>query len=148
MEVRNVQEQKTAAIRVRTPLARLKDELGKGDGEIMGGLGSQGMTPGGAAFAIYYNMDMNDLDVEMGFVVASTCRAAGRMKPGTLPGGRTVVAVHKGPYETMERTYNEITAFMAQQKVTPRGACYEVYITGPDVKPEDMVTEIYFPLKE
>ena len=148
MEVKQFQEQKTATIRVRTPLARLKDELGKAYGEIMGGLGSQGMAPSGAAFAIYHNMDMSDLDVEMGFIVPSPCRAQGRMKPGTLPAERTVVAVHKGPYETMEKTYNEITAFMARQKVTPRGPCYEMYLTGPDVRPEDMVTEIYFPLKE
>jgi effector-binding domain-containing protein len=149
MEIKVKQEQKTASIRLRTAVAGLKPELGKAYGEIMGLLGGQGVQPAGAPFAIYYNMDMNDLDVEMGFPVASPFRAGGRVKPGTIPGGRTAVSVHKGSYETMEKAYNDIAAFIAKEKAVARGLCYEVYLNDPQtVKPDDLLTEINFPLSE
>ncbi len=149
MEITKKQEQRTACIRIRTAMANLQGELGKGYGEIMSFLGKQGVQPVGAPFAIYHNMDMNDLDVEMGFPVAVPFRAEGRMKPGAIPGGRTAVAMHKGPYETLEKTYNGITAFIAENKASPTGLCYEVYMSDPqNTKPEDMLTEINFPLRD
>ncbi len=149
MEIKTKQAQKTAAIRLRTPVAALKAEFGRSYGEIMGSLGKQGVQPVGAPFAIYYNMDMNDLDVEMGFPVAAAFRAEGRVKAGAVPGGRTAVAVHKGPYDTVEKTYNELTAFIAEKKAAPTGVCYEVYLNDPQVtKPEDLLVEVNFPLKD
>jgi effector-binding domain-containing protein len=149
MEITTKQEQGAACIRIRTAVANLQGELGKGYGEIMSVLGRQGVQPVGAPFAIYHNMDMNDLDVEMGFPVAAPFRAEGRIKPGSIPGGRTAVATHKGPYETMEKTYNGITAFIAEKKAVPMGLCYEVYLSDPQTtKPEDMLTEINFPLRD
>jgi effector-binding domain-containing protein len=71
------------------------------------------------------------------------------MKEGSIPGGRTAVAVHKGPYETMEKTYNAINAFIAENKSQPAGLCYEVYLSDPQkTRPEDMLTEVNFPLRE
>jgi effector-binding domain-containing protein len=149
MEITTKQEQRTACIRIRTTLADLPGHLGAGYGEIMSSLGRQGVQPVGAPFAIYYNMDMNDLDVEMGFPVAAPFREEGRMKPGSIPGGRTAVTTHRGPYNTMEKTYNGLTAFIAENKAVPTGLCYEVYMSDPqNTKPEDMLTEINFPLRD
>lgn len=143
MEIKTRQEQPTASIRLRTPQSKLKEELGPAFGEVAVLLGKQGSRPAGSPFAVYYNMDMNDLDVEIGFPVAGPVRADGRMKPSALPGGRTAMATHKGPYETFEATYGALTAFMQKSKVQPQGMCYEIYLNDPaSVKPEDLVTKI------
>ena len=148
MEIKAKQEQRTASIRLRTPVVKLKEEMGKAYGEIAMLLGKQRTGPAGLPFAIYHNMDMNDLDVEIGFPVVQPIRAEGRMKPGALPSGRTAVAVHKGPYDKSEPTYNALMAFIQQSKAEARGLCYEVYLNEPDTtKPEDLLTEINFPLK-
>jgi effector-binding domain-containing protein len=148
MEITTRQEQPTASIRVRTPQAKLKEELGKAFGEVAMLLGKQGSGPAGYPFSMYYNMDMNDLDVEIGFPVAGPVRAEGRMKPSVLPGGRTAMATHKGPYEKFESTYGALAAFMQKSKVQPVGMCYEIYLNDPaTAKPDDLLTEIYFPLK-
>jgi len=149
MEIKIRQEQATASIRVRTPQAKLKEELGKAFGEVAMLLGRQGGGPAGNPFAVYHNMDMNDLDVEIGFPVARPVRAEGRMKPSALPSGRTAMAMHKGPYEKFESTYGALTAFMQKSKVQPVGMCYEIYLNDPaSTKPEELLTEIYFPLKD
>jgi predicted DNA-binding transcriptional regulator YafY/effector-binding domain-containing protein len=148
MEIKVKQEQKTACVRFRSTVEGLKEEIGGVYGEVMGLLGQQGVQPAGAPFAIYHNMDMKDLDVEAGFPVAGPFKAGGRVRQGVIPGGRTVVAVHKGPYDQMHTVYNEITALIAREKAVPTGLCYEVYLSDPQVtKPEDLLTEVDFPLK-
>jgi effector-binding domain-containing protein len=149
MEITRREERATASIRMRTSMEGLKQELGRAYGEIMQLLGSQGVQPAGAPFSIYYNMDMEDLDVEMGFPVAGAFNAGGRVKPGVLPGGRTAVCVHKGSYETIGDSYNALSAFIQQNGAAPRGLCYEFYLTDPQVtNPQDLLTEINFPLTE
>ena len=87
MEITTRKAQKTASIRTRTSMEGLTEAFGSGYSEIMALLGPQGVQPAGAPFAIYYNMDMKDLDVEMGFPVTASFKAGGRVKSGTLPGG-------------------------------------------------------------
>jgi effector-binding domain-containing protein len=148
MEIVMKAEQKTACIRARTPVSGLAREMGAAYGEIMMHLGKQGIQPAGAPYALYHNMDMNDLDVEMGFPVASPFTAAGRMTPGTIPGGRTAVGMHKGPYDQIEGTYKALAAFMQEQKVVPLGPAFEVYLNDPQTtKPQDLLTEVNFPLR-
>jgi effector-binding domain-containing protein len=147
MEITTKQGQKTASIRTRTSKEGLKQELGGAFGEIMQLLGGQGVQPSGAPFSVYHNMDMEDLDVEIGYPVNVPFKAGGRVKPGVLPAGRTAVCVHKGPYETMVDSYNALTAFIAKNKAVPQGLCFESYLNDPQTtKPEDLLTEIGFPL--
>jgi effector-binding domain-containing protein len=148
MEITTKQGQSTASIRLRTPVAQLKEELGKAYGEIGMLLGQQSTGPSGPPFAVYHNMDMNDLDVEIGFPVAHPIRAEGRMKASVLPAGPTAVAVHKGPYEAMEQAYKDLMGFIQKHAAEAQGLCYEVYLNDPQsTKPEDLLTEINFPLK-
>lgn len=149
MEIKTKSEQQTASVRVRTSVERLKEEFATGYAEIAAALERQGTTPTGAPYALYYNMDMQDLDVEMGFPVAGPFKPEGRIKKGVLPGGRTAMHTHKGPYEAIHNSYNALSEFMAEQKVVPKGLCYESYLTDPGTTPpEDLVTEINFPLTD
>jgi len=149
MEITTKKGQAAACIRLRTSMDDLKREFEKGYGEIMGLLGKQGLQPCGAPFTIYHNMDMKDLDVEMGFPVGADFAASGRVVQGAIPGGRTAVTVHKGPYETIGETYNALTAFIAKSKAVPKGLCYESYLNDPQTtRPEELLTEICFPLND
>ncbi len=59
--------QPTLTIRTHTPVAKLPQVLGESYGAIGQYLGRLGETPGGAPFVAYYNMNMEDLDIEVGF---------------------------------------------------------------------------------
>ena len=149
MEITMKQGQKTASIRAHTSVEALSRDLGRAFGEIMQLLGAQGVQPAGAPFSIYYNMDMKDLDVEMGFPVNAAFAAGGRVKPGVLPSGRTAVCLHRGSYETIRDSYAALSAFMEKNKAVPRGPCYESYLTDPQTtRPQDLMTEICFPLTD
>ena len=148
MEVREVREQDTVSIRTVAPVEKLPKVLGLGYGEIMEYLGSGGVQPAGPPFAMYHNMDMSALDVEFGFPISGQVAAKGRIKPGKLPAGRTAVTLHVGAYDKIHEAYDRLTAFVKEKGLEPAASCYEVYLNDPqDTAPEELQTEIYFPLK-
>lgn len=150
MEIRTVDERPTVAIRTTTTGEMLPRILGEGYGEIMQYLErTPGIETAGPPFSLYHNMDMDHLDVELGFPVSGTPRAEGRIGPSRLPGGRAVVAIHVGPYETLEKTYTKAMAYMEREGLKPAELMYEMYLNDPDeVPPEQLQTEVYFPLRE
>ena len=155
MEIRSTNERDTMAIRTSTPLEKLPEVMGACYGEIMQYLGSAGIRPAGPPFAIYHNMDMSSLDVEIGFPVAVGAadttgkQGRGRVRPGKIPGGKAVVAIHTGPYAKLGETYDRLLAFVKEQGLTTESFSYEYYLNDPGTTPpESLQTEIYFPLKD
>lgn len=149
MEIIELKERPTAAIRFRTPVSELPNMMGQVYGEIAGYMGKNGIQFAGPPFAMYYNMDMDNLDVEIGFPVMERIEGEGRVQPGTLPGGKMATAKHSGPYATIETAYNALTAFVKEKGLTADEGCmYEEYLNSPeDTPPEKLETNIYFLLK-
>ena len=149
MEIREVTERDTVSIRTSTPVDKLSEVMGKCYGEIMGYLGPKGVQPIGPPFVIYYNMDMSNLDVEIGFPVAEPEEGKGDVKAGKLPGGRTAVTVHIGPYDKIGESYNNLTAYVGEKGLEIDAFTYEFYLNDPSVTPpEKLETEIHFPIKK
>ena len=92
-----------------------------------------------------------DADIEVAIPVAAPLVINGNGPKGmtcyTLPGGRMLRATHKGPYETLETTYNEIFAWMTEYSREVTGPIREVYPNDPrEVAAEEILTEIYVPV--
>lgn len=138
--------QAALVVRTRTRVQDLPKVLGQVFGQIAAYVAQAGGALKGPAFTAYHNMDMQDLDVEIGFPVAVPVPPQGRMVVTEIPGGKAAVAMHIGPYDTVERTYKRLEAFMKEQHVTPRGVAYEMYFDPPETPPEKIRTQIMFPL--
>jgi len=148
MEMRNVDEQRTAAVRLTTPVEKLPEVMGEVYGEVAGFLARRGLEFAGPPFALYYNMDMAALDVEMGFPVTIDVEGEGRVFAGSLPGGPTACTVHIGPYSELERTYTALMEYVQGQGLEVQGWTYETYLNSPeDTPPEKLRTEIFYPIK-
>ncbi|SET16589.1 effector-binding domain-containing protein [Natronincola peptidivorans] len=140
--------QPVLSIRTRTTVDNLSEEIGKAYGVILQYLKEIGEEPLGVAFAAYYNMDMQDLDVEMGFPVSKPLEGKGEIKASEIPGGKQVSCMYKGPYKEMEPTYNAMMQWMKDNGHTATGAAYEFYYNSPmDVPESELLTKIVFPLK-
>lgn len=141
-------EQHALACRTRGSVEEIPAILGRVYGEIMGLLQVAGENPGGAPFVIYYNEDMQNLDMEIGFPVNKVLSGKGDIKGITIPGGKIATTLHQGPYKEVEATYNKIIPFMQEQGVTPQGHVIEYYLNDPAVTPEaELLTKVVFPLK-
>lgn len=147
-ELTNPKEQPVLSMRTRIAVANLPQELGKAYGAILQYLGEIGEQAGGAAFAAYYNMDMENLDVEMGFPVSKPVAGKGEIKAGCIPAGKQASCMFKGPYEQMAPVYEAMTAWMNENGHIPTGVCYEFYYNSPmDVPVSELLTKVVFLLK-
>ena len=147
-EVKEQKAQSTASIRTRTSVSQLPAVIGKSYGAIGKHLGQTGGVCTGAPFAIYYNMDINDLDVELGFPVAKSIKESDEIKNSQTPAGKAVMFTHVGPYSELEKTYRHAMDWMKESNFKESGIVCEFYLNDPTVTPpEDLITEIKIFLK-
>ncbi len=140
--------QPVLSIRTRVTVQDLARVSGQSYGAIAQYLGELGEQPAGAPFAAYSNMDMQDLDVELGFPVTRPLPGKGDIQPGEIPGGLLASVMHVGPYSDCGPAYEALTQFAKDQGHTPTGAAYEMYLNDPTVTPpEQLMTQVMFPLQ-
>lgn len=67
-----------------------------------------------------------------------------------VKGGRYAMSTHFGPYDTLAETYSQLCGQWIPQngyEIDDRG-CVEIYQNSPeDTEPQDLITDIYIPLK-
>ncbi len=140
--------QPALSIRTTTSIKNLPQELGKAYGAIGQYLGQLGEQPAGAPYAAYFNWDMSNLEVEIGFPVSSSLPDKDEIKAAELPGGKLARCLYTGPYKEIEPAYNALTAWVKEHGYEATGVSYEFYLNDPgEVSPSELLTQIVFPLK-
>lgn len=148
IQLTEAKEQPVLSIRTKTSVAKLPEEIGRAYGAIAAYLKELGEASAGAPFTAYYNLDMDDLDVEMGFPVSKPLAGKGEIKASVIPAGKQASCVFKGPYLQMTPAYEALTAWVAEQGLEPTGISYEHYLNAPgEVPDEELLTKIVFPIK-
>ncbi|MEN6390828.1 MAG: GyrI-like domain-containing protein [Syntrophomonas sp.] len=146
-----IEEQKAQpmlCIRMKTSMEKLPAAIGEGYTRIMKYLEELGVQAQYAPYTAYYNLDMNDLDVEMGFPVGEIFPDKDGIKAGQIPPGKVVSCLYKGAYAEMEEPYKEIMKWIEESGHVPTGVYYEYYFNSPQEVPEsELLTRIVIPLK-
>jgi effector-binding domain-containing protein len=139
--------QPALSVRAHAAVSELPALFGRAYGAIMQYLGELGEQPAGMPFAAYYNMDMQNLDVEIGFPVARRLAGRGEIQASEFPGGRLASVMHVGPYDQVGPAYEALAQWVKERGYEATGVAYELYYSGPETPPEEIRTEIVFPLK-
>jgi effector-binding domain-containing protein len=146
-EIQEQPARPTLSIRFRSPVGELAQHFGRIYTAIGQYVEEAGGEHAGPAFATYYNMDMDDLDVEAGFPVAKALPAKGEIQAGEIPGGMFAICHYTGPYAEITSAYEALTQFAGGKGYAPAGTAYEWYFDGPDVPEQDHRTDVAFPVK-
>lgn len=147
-EVIETAAQPVLSVRTVTSVDNLPKVLGKAYNSIIAYLGENGEQPADAAFAAYYNMDMENLEVEMGFPVAKELAGKGEIIASLVPAGKKATCMYKGAYKEMGPTYEAMTKWMNDNGLQPTGVVYEFYYNSPMEVPEsELLTKIVFLLE-
>jgi AraC family transcriptional regulator len=65
-----------------------------------------------------------------------------------IPAHSVVYAIMKGPYDKIALEYANIMKWMAEKGYKMNGPVTEIYLeAGPDIPPEQLVTEVQFPIE-
>ncbi|HEX79042.1 MAG TPA: GyrI-like domain-containing protein [Dehalococcoidia bacterium] len=147
VEFKEQKAQPVLSIRTRTNLTDLPKLIGDSYHKIAAYLEELGEKPADVPFTAYHNMDMKNMDVEMGFPVTRPLPGRGDIKAGKTAGGQVAVYMHTGPYSKLEVVYNEIFRQIAEKGCQPKGIYYEYYYNSPDeVLESELLTRIVIPL--
>lgn len=146
--VENTGAQPILSIRKVTSVDSLPEEMGKAFQSVIAAIVQAGGKPAGAPFAAYYNMDMQNLDVEMGFPVARPMEGRGGIIAREIPAGKKAAGIHRGPYREMAGLYDAMQKWMTENGHQPTGIVYEFYLNSPmEVSEDELLTRVVFPLK-
>jgi effector-binding domain-containing protein len=108
-------------------------------------LAEQGVAITGPAFARYHGPPDVTVDLEVGFTTDADVEPVDEVRPGSLPGGRFVRAVHIGDYDELRTAWTRLATWIAAQGHTAGPDVWEVYVTAPSpgMDPADLRTELY-----
>jgi effector-binding domain-containing protein len=147
-EIKEQPAQPVLSIRASSPVQGLPQVLGASLGAITQHLGSLGENPAGAPFVAYFNMDMQDLDIEIGIPVSHPLEGVGNIQANKIFGGKLATCFYVGPYSDIGPAYEALTQFVKDKGFEATGTAYEFYLNDPQtVQPTELQTQIYFPLK-
>ena len=140
--------QPVLAVRTRTPASELPQVLGRAYQAIVNLLGELEEDPAGPPYTAYFNMDMQNLDVEIGFPVSQKLKGRGEVIAGEIPAGSFASCLHTGPYSEIKSAYQVLMQWVVREGHEATGVSYEFYLNDPNqTPPEELMTQIVFPLK-
>ncbi|MGP6140566.1 GyrI-like domain-containing protein [Jeotgalibaca sp. A127] len=145
IEMVETQEQPTLVLKKNTSAQELPKILGDSFMAVLNHVWELGEQPTGPAFVGYFNLDMAHLQLEIGFPVSKNLPGKGEVLAGTIPSGKQVTCLYKGPYMQMTSAYQEIEDWIEKHGYTTLGPVYEFYLNSPEEVPEEeLLTKIVF----
>lgn len=146
-------EQPVLSVRTRCSVQNLPNEIDKIYGELFSYLDELDTCSSNFVcdmpFVAYYNMDMNDMDVEIGVPTVNIVPEKGRLKARTIPQQKYVSAMYRGEYKDIGCVYEDMSKWIIENKYIPEGISYEYYYNEPNSSlPEsELITKVVMPLK-
>jgi DNA-binding transcriptional MerR regulator len=107
----------------------------------------------GKAMTLYYDDEYkeDDADFEPCFPVRKGKEVEG-ISVHELKGGKAVILIHKGPYETLGESYKKLFDYIHQKKSKTMLPSREIYLKGPGMilkgNPKNYLTEIQVMVQE
>jgi len=142
------EDQHILSIRTKTTMTDLPTVIEESYSKIFDYLNELGEEPTDVPFTAYHSLDMDNLDVEMGFPVSKQLPGKDDIQAGIIPAGAQLTCTYKGPYSGMEDPYSEMFAWIKDNGYEATGVFYEYYYNSPGEVPEsELLTKIVIPLK-
>ena len=115
VELVEVPSETVARVRRRVPVQGMAEFFTHAFEQVMHVLPEAGGRVSGPPFGWYHGMPTDTVDVSAGFPVAGDVHVPdGGVVVEERPGGRAAVAVHVGPYDTIQDTYGQVMAWIGR----------------------------------
>lgn len=148
IELHDQNSQPVLSIRKQTTIEELPKLIGESYDKILSYLNELHEKPVDAPYTAYYNLDMKNLDVEMGFPVSKKLPEKDEITYREMPAGKIVTVMFKGAYSGMEKAYEGTFKWINAEDLVPLGVYYEYYYNSPkDVPENELLTKIVIPVK-
>lgn len=150
-EVETLKPQPFAYITLTAKMPEMPKVMGEGFDRLSAAFAEARAEMAGMPLCHYTDYDEQSATFEFGFPArpdqVDALRAAG-LSIGETPSGRSMKAIHIGPYDTIVETYNKMTEAMKKQGFEGTKDMWESYFSPPDTPPEQIKTEVIWPVSE
>ncbi len=126
-------------------------------GELFGFAMTNGITIAGMPMLLLHETSKEEVmkadstgtaDVEVAVPVAAEVCGGGEVRAYQLHGGKMARIIHRGAYDTVEKSYDKLFAWIAERGLRVKGPIREIYYNDPrEVRPEEIMTEILVPVE-
>jgi AraC family transcriptional regulator len=143
--IENVDAWVSAGIRQTVPMNQLSQVFGATYETVARTVTEAGGTVVGPAYAEYFGMPTDTVDVEIGFGIGEAMDMPG-LDVKQHPATRAVVGTHVGPYDRLPEAYADLMPWLELEEVELTDSMFECYLSEPDADPDQTVTRLVFPL--
>jgi effector-binding domain-containing protein len=148
IELLEVPTETVAEVRSKVPMTQMTEFFGPAFDRVMRAVPEAGGRVSGPPFGWYRGVPTDVVDVSAGFPVSGDVHVPdGGVVVEERPGGRAVVAVHVGPYDTIEVTYAAVMSWMKEHSLEAREDMWEEYLSPPTGDPSTWRTRIVMPVR-
>jgi len=149
IEVQLVETQPMNLLYIRRMMSRDDYDAGYGTyfSRLYAKIATEKLTLLGTPMTIYHSPEYNPAGNDTEFAIPIEERVKGTRD---FPGGLCAKSVLKGSYSELTSVYAKLREWVEHEGYELVKSPFEVYVTAPDQTsvPEDMVTEVYFPVKK
>lgn len=137
-----------AAVRATIPMTEITGFFDRSFTTLAAVLAEQGRPATGPAYARYFGIPGDTVDVEVGFPVAEPVSRSGDVYPTALPAARVAHTVHEGSYEQLSDSWRGLWEWIVAHGHEAADEMWEVYTTepNPDMDPATLRTDLSWPL--
>jgi effector-binding domain-containing protein len=147
-QIVETEKQPVLSVQTTTSVEKMPNLLGAVYHSIVNYIVESGEEPLGPAFIAYYNMDMENLNIEIGFPISKEIEGKGDIALRYIPAGKKATGFHKGPYNEIGPLYDRLATWISEKGNEPTGVVYEYYYNSPQEIPEsELLTKVEFLLK-
>lgn len=147
-QIIETEKQPVLSVLTTTSVEKMPELLGVVFTSIVNHIVESGEEPLGPAFIAYYNMDMDNLKLEIGFPVAREIDGKGDITLRYIPAGKKATSFFKGSYNEISVLYEQLAKWITQKGYEPTGVVYEYYYNSPqEVSESELLTKVEFLLK-
>ena len=131
LQIVETEKQPVLSVKTTTSVSNMPNVVGRTYSSIVNYIMEKGQEPVGPAFIAYYNMDMDNLIVEIGFPVTKEIEGKDDIVLRYIPTGKKATGFHKGSYGEIGPVYEQLTKFIGEKGYKPTGVTYECYYNSP-----------------
>lgn len=145
IEMLKKREQPTLVLHLTTALKDLPAVIGSSFAKLGAYLGTIGETLSEIPYVAFQNFNKSEVDVEIGFPVATPLPGHGDIEASAIPAGLYIFCMYRGAYNLMEPVYAEMDAYLHEHGFRSSAISYEYYYNGPGFPEEEMLTMVVMP---
>jgi effector-binding domain-containing protein len=117
---------------------------------VQGYMTKEGLKPDGPFMTVYTSTDDAGFQFQAAVPIAEAPKnpPRGDIAVGTSQAGKALRFTHRGPYDSMDSTYEAISNHLDEKRIEAQDLFIEEYVTDPLTTPEDkLVIHVLVPIK-